>query len=380
MKTFFIYAVALLCLAGCGGSHNEAHHHDADEHEENSSIVHFSTRMMSKVDFAVESVRKEVFGQVIHTVGQIQPRAGAETAVVAATSGVITYAGDDIAEGCRVEKGQSIFYIESGGMADNNMQVRLATARSEYELAAQTLERKRLLSEQNIVSKAELEQAESDFERKEAVYNALNRNFSEGRQLVTAPKSGFISGLMSGNGHFVEAGDVVAHIVQPGSIQVVAEVQPRYFEYLKDIDDIVYGPLDSQERYSMNGQGGHVVSYGRAVSQGSPLIPVTFAVNPMAGVPSGAFIDVFISCKGGDEVLTVPAGAIVEEMGSLSVYVQTEPEHFEKRPVTVGVTDGRRVSILSGLSEGEQIVSRGAIYVKLAGAGGKLDAHAGHVH
>lgn len=380
MKAYIICAAALLCLAACGNNHDEAHHHDADEHEENSNIVHFSTLMMSKVDFAVDSVRKELFGQVIHTVGQIQPRVGAETAVVAATSGIITYVGGNLAEGCLVEKGQGIFYIESGGMADNNMQVRLATARSEYELAAQTLERKRLLSEQNIVSKAELERAKSDFERKEAVYNALNRNFSEGRQLVTAPKSGYISGLMFGNGHFVEAGEVVAHIVQPGSIQIVAEVQPRYFEYLKDIDDIVYSPLNSQERYSMNEQGGHVVSYGRVVSQDSPLIPVTFTINPMDGVPSGAFIDVFIRCKGGSEVMTVPAGAVVEEMGSLSVYVQTEPEHFEKRQVTVGVTDGRRVSISSGLFEGEQIVSRGAVYVKLAGAGGKLDAHAGHVH
>ena len=67
-------------------------------------------------------------------------------------------------------------------------------------------------------------------------------------------------------------------------------------------------------------------------------------------------------------------------MGSYSVYVNVEPEHFEKRQVKTGVTDGRMIEIRSGLEEGERIVTKGAVLVKLAAAGGRLDAHAGHVH
>ena len=78
--------------------------------------------------------------------------------------------------------------------------------------------------------------------------------------------------------------------------------------------------------------------------------------------------------------LAVPNGALVEEMGNFFVFVQLTPAFFEKRQVTIGTTDGKRVQILSGVKAGERVVSKGAVMVKLAQASGKLDAHSGHVH
>ena len=62
------------------------------------------------------------------------------------------------------------------------------------------------------------------------------------------------------------------------------------------------------------------------------------------------------------------------------MYVQLTPEYFEKRLVKTGVSDGKRIEILEGLSGNERVVSTGAILVKLAQASGALDAHSGHVH
>jgi membrane fusion protein, heavy metal efflux system len=70
---------------------------------------------------------------------------------------------------------------------------------------------------------------------------------------------------------------------------------------------------------------------------------------------------------------------LVEEQGNFYVYVQTEGESFQKRNVTLGAQDGRRVQLLSGVAAGERIVTKGAYMIKLATQSGAVPAH-GHEH
>ena len=77
--------------------------------------------------------------------------------------------------------------------------------------------------------------------------------------------------------------------------------------------------------------------------------------------------------------LVVPVTALLEEQGVFYVYVQTEGESFQKREVKIGAADGLRVQILSGIAEGERVVTKGAYQIKLSTASGTLPAH-GHEH
>jgi multidrug efflux pump subunit AcrA (membrane-fusion protein) len=95
---------------------------------------------------------------------------------------------------------------------------------------------------------------------------------------------------------------------------------------------------------------------------------------------SGSFVELFIKTQTAAQAVTIPNGAIIEEMGNHFVFVQLHPELFEKRAVKTGVTDGIRIEIREGIEAGERVVSKGAILVKLAQASGALDPHAGHVH
>ena len=80
------------------------------------------------------------------------------------------------------------------------------------------------------------------------------------------------------------------------------------------------------------------------------------------------------------QALTIPNSALLEEQGTYFVFVQVNPELFEKREVKVGITDGLKTEILKGISQQERVVTKGAILVKLAQATGTLDAHSGHNH
>lgn len=61
------------------------------------------------------------------------------------------------------------------------------------------------------------------------------------------------------------------------------------------------------------------------------------------------------------------------------MFVQTGGESFEKRQVELANNDGVLTEIISGLSIGERIVTKGAFQIKLAAMSGDLPIH-GHTH
>jgi multidrug efflux pump subunit AcrA (membrane-fusion protein) len=77
--------------------------------------------------------------------------------------------------------------------------------------------------------------------------------------------------------------------------------------------------------------------------------------------------------------LALPLRSIISDGGIDTVYVQLEGESFERRIVRLGVRDGHSVEVISGVSAGERVVTRGAYAVKLAAAGTQAPAH-GHAH
>lgn len=88
----------------------------------------------------------------------------------------------------------------------------------------------------------------------------------------------------------------------------------------------------------------------------------------------------YLKTTANTQALTIPNEALMEEQGNYFVYVQINPELFEKREVFPGATDGLRTELIKGISMNDRIVTRGATLVKLSQASGALDAHSGHVH
>ena len=122
------------------------------------------------------------------------------------------------------------------------------------------------------------------------------------------------------------------------------------------------------------------MSISQSTSEQSPLISVNMQIEGYEGCVSGSFADVRICTESREEKMAVPNEALVEESGNFFVYKQLNPELYQKVQVSIGATDGLRTVINSGLQEGDIIVSKGAVILKLAQAAGTLDAHSGHVH
>ncbi|HBZ25689.1 MAG TPA: hypothetical protein DEO54_05535 [Rikenellaceae bacterium] len=359
---------------------HDAQHNAADAAMSSSNGAVFTKEQSWKLDFATEEARFESFGKVIRTVAQILPSQADQRVVVARTGGIVTYSAQEIVEGKIVNEGEQLFSVESKGMADNNLSVRLSEATAEYNRAKAEYERKKDLAKDNIVSQSELLRAETEYTNAEANYSNLRANFSLGRQIISSPIKGYVAKLMVQNGQYVETGEPIVIVSKNLDMLIKAQLQPKYYPLLGSIVSATFINTSSNLRYSLEELDGKVLSYGKSTDIENPLIPVFFKVKNSVGLLSGSFIDVFIKTQSNNMAITIPNEAIIEEMGNYFVYTQLTPEFFEKRVIRKGVTDGYRTEVIEGVSVGERIVSKGAILVKLAQASGALDAHSGHVH
>ena len=398
-KIAFILGVALILgtVPACHSGHDHAHeasehdshghghdhHHDHDHahhHDHGDNVIQFTNAQGLKVGLALEKVQYSDFGQVIRASAQVLGSQGDEREATAPSAGVVLFANPDLVEGAAVQAGQKLFEIQSSGMADNNMSVRLQEASANYNVAKAEYDRKQALVADRIVSQSDVERARAAYESAKATYDNLRSNFSPSGSVVRAPISGYVKCINVRNGGFAETGRSVVTVAQNRDLQLRAEVSPRYYASLKSITGVNICVPGDDSVYSLADLHGSLVSYGKATDPANPMIPVTFRVRNMGNLLSGSFVSMYITTASDRQVLTVPTTGIVEEMGNYFVFVKVCHEEYEKRPVTLGATNGRRTEITSGLKEGEWVVARGAFMVKLAQGSGSLDPHAGHVH
>lgn len=358
---------------------HEAHHAAAEAAAKSSNGVAFPKEQSWNAEFSTEEVTYSPFGEVIRTMAQVEPSQGDEQVVAAKAAGIVHLATADLTEGKSVGAGQTLFSIDTEGMADNNLRVRSQEAEADYEFAKKEYERKKELAKEKLVTEGDLLRAKAEYERAEAAWGALRRNFGTGRYAASSPMAGFVKRVYAGNGEYVEAGAPVVAITKNRNLYVKAELPPRKFHSLGNITSATLRIPSENRTYSLGELDGSLVSYGKGVDTENPLVPVVFRINNTVDLLPGTFVEMYITA-GNAPALTVPNTALVEEMGSFFVFVQLTPEFFEKREVTVGKSNGVRTEILSGLKDGERVVGKGAVLVKLSQASGKLDAHAGHVH
>ena len=362
------------------GSASEASEYAESLEVRSSNGAVFPKEKSWSVDFATEEAVLEPFGQVIRATSRVQPSQEEVFTVSALTDGVVSIGAKALVEGREVRKGETLCIVKGSGTADENLATKYARAEADYNFARNEYERKKALASDRIVSESELRQAEAAFEIAKAVFENLKGNFDASGQSAKSPIEGFVTSVTVSNGQFVRAGDPIATVSRSRSLLVVAEIQPRYSACLKDICGATFKDMDSGRIWTLDELGGKVVSYGKSVSSDSPLIPVTFSVPNKGGFIPGSFLQTRIITRSETPAITLPTTSLIEEQGNYFVYRQLTPEYFEKTPVTIGASDGLRTEIRSGLNAGERVVSKGAMFVKLAQASGALDPHAGHNH
>ena len=393
-RLFAFAAASAMLLSACGHhdhdhEHDHGHvhihgghshgHEDGDEHDHDheDGVIVFSEEQAEMAGLETETLALGSFAEVIRVSGQVSAAQGDEAAIVARTSGIVNYTRDHLSEGSEVRNGEVIARVSAEGIAGGDViaqsNLALATAKAAYERA------QRLISD-SIISQKEFEKAQLEYESARLAANAGNGG--KGGASVASPLKGFIKQVLVKQGEYVEAGQIIATVTKSCNLQLRAEVPERHFSSLTKIRSANFMMGYDDIARSLDELGGHLVAIGKIADEGSAYIPVTFEFTNTGSVVPGSFADIWLIMQNRENVLTVPVSALSEAQGVFYAFIQhdDDDDHFERRELRIGSSDGLRVEVLSGLAEGEKVVIKGVSQVKMAGATGVIpDAH-NHSH
>jgi len=347
------------------------HHHEHGASLSSDEIV-LSESDAHRLGVYTQMVKPREFNEIIKVSGQIESAPSAQSVVAAPSPGIITFTRG-LVPGQKVVSGTVIGSVSAQNMAggDQNEANRIA-----YEAAKLELERVEPLYKEGIVSAKEYNEVKKTYDAAKAAYNG-NKTGSK----ATAVSSGVITQLLVNNGEYVAMGQPIAVISGNETLTLRADLPEKYYNFLPTISTANFRTSYSDEVIGLNKLNGRKISSSNLATTTQPgYIPVYFSFNNDGSVVPGAFVEVFLVGATRPNCIVLPIEAITEQQGKYYVYVKLDDECYEKRMVKLGRSNGNEVEILSGLTRKDEVVSRGAIIVKLAEANGAVPEGHSHNH
>ena len=431
-KLFAAAAVNLLLIvffAGCN-SKNEAekdlkevhsedhkHEHEGRVHENEVTLSEEQIRLMS---IEVSKIGTQNINGYIKVNGEIMMNQDNESKVGSIIPGRVKKIY--VKEGSFVRAGQTLAVIENPDLI--NVQVEYINAKNEFEFVKQEYSRQQKLSNDNIGSKKNLAEIESNYKRALANYKTLEekltsykisksrfdniytdtvadlqRNYS-----VTAPISGNVISRMVTIGQYVEPSVDMFHIVNTSSVFVDLNIFEKDLPHIKTGQKVtIEAGSNPDKTYE-----GNVTFINRVFDDMNRTVKVRVSVNNRS---QELYPFMFITAKiyvSDDNVLAVPVSALENEGENKYIFIkygktkegkklETDKDHpdedehkeehehkdndedivFKKYQVITGISDDKFIEIFpfEELIEGSEAVTKGTFYLKSELMKEKLGEH-----
>ena len=358
--------------AGHVHDHEHEHEHTADEHtgETHAGEIAFKKAQAEAVGLQTRKVTPGAFTNVIKASGRVLAAQGEESTIVATVPGVVVFG--KLPEGTAVRKGQPILNLASSNLSEGNVAIRTQSA---YEKAKKEYERMQSLIGDKIVSAKDFEQARLNYENAKTAWEAVKGKQTSDGVSVVAPQNGYLKNLLVKEGDYVSVGQPLATVTQNNRLMLRAEVSEKYYQSLPVIRSANFRTPYDDQTYQLSELHGRLLSYGKSSDANAFYIPVTFEFDNKGAIIPGSFVEIYLLTAPMENVISVPASALIEEQGIYSVFVKEHEEAYRKVSVTLGADNGKEVQILSGLKAGDEVVTEGAYQIKLASASNAIPAH-----
>ncbi|MCU4173993.1 efflux RND transporter periplasmic adaptor subunit [Carboxylicivirga sp. N1Y90] len=349
----------------------------SDEESSHTDEISFTKEQAQMAGLATESIALGTFHQVIKTSGKIQASQGDEATLVATSNGIVSFVNPSIAEGDYVKSGEVIITVSAKQILNGDP---VEKAKIAFETAEKEMKRADELIGDQIISVKEYEQIKMRYKTAKTTYQAQSTNSSVNGVKIASPISGYIKNRLVAQGEYVSVGQSIATISQNQKLQLKAEVSEKNYKSLKNISNANFKTAYDNTLYKLSDLNGRLLSYGRTSGQQSFYVPITFEFDNIGDLIPGSFTEIYLIANPQNNVITAPVSSLTEEQGLYFAYIQVEEEIFKKQEVTLGQNDGERVHILSGLKEGDKVVTNGVYQVKLAATSSVMPEGHGHSH
>ncbi len=368
-------------LFGCGGK--EEAKKEVSHQEEHSELVKLSKESINQINLEIETVSLKPINGYLSIPAKVITNQDNEAQVGSLVQGRVHKVFVKI--GDYVKAGQTLMYVE--GLEIGEIKAGYLKAKANFDFAKADLERHKVLLEQNIGSKQSFYEAEAEYRKANAEFEAedkkihsiglsdedvINGKISEEHSSALLPIKSSIDGIVVERnvviGQLVNATTNAFKVINTSTVWVDGQI------YEKDITKIVQktNALFTSITYQNQKFNGRIIYIGETIDEQTRTITIRGEfINVNNKLKPQMFGELKIPVSANAKAIMIPEESVVKEAGQEYVFVQTSDSStpngtqvFEKRIVVTGLTVDNLIEIKEGLKEGEKVASKGVFYLK----------------
>jgi cobalt-zinc-cadmium efflux system membrane fusion protein len=363
-------ALFAIILSGCGARGSEA---KADTATPPGNPLEITVRADLMRQIRVGEPKWEQVSGTLRVAGRVEADETRMARVSAPVTGRIMDL--DVIEGQVVTRGQVLATIHSTDLSA--VESTFLKADSQYQLADRAVARARQLLDAGVIGEAELQRRDTELQQAGAELSSAREQLRvlgiSDEALAKLQKTRAVDSLIhvvsSISGRVLERKVTIGQIVQAAeTVCVVADLSNVWL--VADVPEQTAGTIRTGKavQAEIPALPGETIT-GKLTYVSAIVNPETRTVRMRMDLPNPdrrykpAMLATITLVDNAERRRIVPANAIVREGNEDNVFVQTGPEKFVLRHVTLGpeFRDGR--SLLDGVSAGDKIVLDGAFHL-----------------
>jgi membrane fusion protein (multidrug efflux system) len=312
--------------------------------QKNMAIAESNTQEIAAIPVSVTVVQPVSIRDVVFLPGETE--AYEDVKVASNAAGRVEWIGPH--EGETVEKGALLAKIDVSAH-----KAALEHAKAAYNLANDLCERRRRLYANKIIAKEELDQSETQLKLALTDLEQIKVRYNHG--FPKSPITGIINYLYVDVGEYADIGKPIADIVNIDRIKINVRVPELDVRYVKKgqktpikIDAFAERPLIGTVDF---------VSF-KADPATKTFLVRSVIDNSEHDIRPGMIGRVAFVRRIIPDAVTVPLFAIVDKGGERIVFLEKDGI-VESRTISIGVIEGDRVQITSGLEVGDHLIVKG---------------------
>jgi cobalt-zinc-cadmium efflux system membrane fusion protein len=366
--------------SGCDGTPNDVGASKSPTTVPSSGLVTLRAEESSRIGLVVQPVTRNDFRTHRDFPGVVQPDQHNMAEITTLVRGRVVEVYADLGQEVKANTPLAILYSSELGLAQSGY----LKARAKLHVAEQSYARAKFLLEEKVIGEAEAQRRQAELLSNQAESNEahdrlklLGMNDQEFRRLertreirsvvpIVAPFAGRVIGRKLTRGEVVETTENLFVIADLSEVWVRANIAEKDIPFVHAVH--VSGGMQTEVR--VNAYPGEIFK-GTITYVGDVLDPVTRTMQLRLELPNTdgrlkpeMFASVRLYSESQPDRLAVPEAALQRDQGRTFVFVQRNANEYEVRDVQIGESNGTLTSILTGLSEGETVVTHGAFVLK----------------
>ena len=255
-------------------------------------------------------------------------------------------------EGAYAKKGDLLVKIN-----DADLQAQLRKAESKVKLVEDREVRQNQLVQNQMISQEDYESTLNDLEASKAEYDLIKAEIDKTE--IKAPFSGYIGLREVSEGSFVTTTTVIARLQNLSNLKVDFAIPQKYASLVKIGDEVSFKLSTGDSKYKAK-----VYAIEPKIDPSTRTLKLrAICQTNYKDLFPGAFVNVEVKLKENENAILIPTVAIVPELKGQSVYLYRGGAVMPQ-PVELGLREEKRVQIVSGLEQGDTVITSGILQIR----------------